>query len=161
MKTNLTMQALGQLISRNDRTTHAQSAPLHAAFKKANAQGQRDMREQFICGFIADDLGISTTQANKIIAQSRTDRSDKNQKSFNNGRRQFDHHVRRGVTMKTIKGKKARKSKKNNALNAVMKTVVGDFSALKKAMRKLSPVNARKIDAKLRALVREAKSLAK
>jgi hypothetical protein len=151
-------------VSRSDRTTHAQSAPLHAAFKKANGTLQREMREQFITGFVADDLGISATAALKIVAQSRTDRKAAAQKSFNNARRQFDHHVRRGIELKNVAGKrkagKRKVSADTKALNKIMASVVVSFASIKKATRKLSPANARKINAKLAALLREAKALA-
>ena len=82
-------------LGNNDRLTHSASKPLHDAYIKGTPWQRNAMRKECMVAYIMGNLKVSETVADRILSQSRTERSEKEQKAYRVANERFTYHVSR------------------------------------------------------------------
>jgi hypothetical protein len=77
------------------RQTEEASKPLHMAYTKGDATQRTTMRRECMAGYIMGKLAVSDKVADRILSQTRTERSEKQQNAYKAANEQFTYHVSR------------------------------------------------------------------
>lgn len=82
-------------LGNNDRQTLEASKPIHDAYRKATPAQQKQLRTDCMAHYIMGKLQCERIEADRILSQSRTERSDKAQKAYRVANERFTYHVSR------------------------------------------------------------------
>ena len=82
-------------LGNNDRLTLDASKPLHMAYAKGDAWQRNTMRKECMVAYIMGNLKVLESVADRILSQTRTERSDKHQKAYRIANERFTYHVSR------------------------------------------------------------------
>lgn len=76
-----------------DRMTLIASKPLHDAYVKATPEQRRDLRQRAVLHYVIGKLNIKQVQAEKILEQSRRERSPEHERVVNAASKKAAHHL--------------------------------------------------------------------
>ena len=93
---NLSQFAFG--LGATERLTLEASLVFHTAYHKADAEGQRYMRTDFVTGYVQGALGCTRLEAEAIVALKRVERSETQEKAVNAAGQKFKYHVIRATS---------------------------------------------------------------
>ena len=79
----------------NDRLTLEASKPIHDAYRKAEPAQQKQLRTDCMAHYIMGNLKCNRLEADRILSQSRTERTAKAQKAYRTANERFTYHVSR------------------------------------------------------------------
>lgn len=82
-------------LGHNDRQTLEASKPIHDAYRKATPAQQKQMRADCMAHYIMGNLDCTRIEADRILSQTRTERSSKAQKAYRTANERFTYHVSR------------------------------------------------------------------
>lgn len=82
-------------LGKNDRQTLEASKPIHDAYCKASPAQQRQLRTDCMAHYIMGNLECDRKEADRILSQTRTERSIKAQKAYRVANERFTYHVSR------------------------------------------------------------------
>jgi len=88
---NLGQFALG--LGHSDRLTLEASLPFHRAYVKADADGQKAMKLEFVLGYVQGALNVTAEKAAKLVALTRAERKPVDEKAVNAAGKKFAYHV--------------------------------------------------------------------
>lgn len=97
-KSSHTIQSFAFLLGDAQRKTREASLPFHKAYVAATPEQQKDLRHRWMRGHIMGSLAINETQSDRILSQSRDDRTEKAQKAYKKASADFSYHVARPET---------------------------------------------------------------
>ena len=92
-KATLSIQSFANLLGQADRKSREASLPFHKAYVHADTEQRQDLRYRWMIGHITGRMDISVVQADRILSQPRTERSDKAQKAHAKASADFSYHV--------------------------------------------------------------------
>ena len=75
------------------KSTREASLPLHQAYVKATPEQQSDLRSRWMQGHIMGALECTEKTADRILSQSRTERSEAHQDAVKSASADFNYHV--------------------------------------------------------------------
>jgi hypothetical protein len=76
-----------------DRMTLIASKPLHDAYVKATPEQRRDLRQRAVLNYVMGKLHIKQEAAEKILEQSRSQRTAEHEKVVNAASKKAAHHL--------------------------------------------------------------------
>lgn len=88
-------------LGNNDRLTLEASAPIHASWLKATPAQRKQLRADCMAHYIMGKLQCDRKAADRILSQSRTERTAKAQLAYRTANERFTYHVAR--TNKKVK----------------------------------------------------------
>ena len=121
MKTTELFFALGQA----QRLTHAATLGAHKDYKKATPEQQKQLMHDCIVQFIMGYTECDLKAAERILSQSRDERSKKSQDAYYKGYSKFRYHIIRPETAPALPESSGRQVKVS-APKALVKTVVSE-----------------------------------
>lgn len=86
-----------------DRLTLEASLPLHKAYVAATPEQRRDLRQRAVLNYVMGKLGITQVQAEKIMEQSRSQRSAEHERIVNAASKKAAHHLVRDFKPESAK----------------------------------------------------------
>ena len=89
----LSIQSFAKLLGEVTRKTRDASLPFHKAYVKATPDQRADLRTRWLIGHISGALKLSDEGAERILSQSRTERSTKAQAAYAKASSDFSYHV--------------------------------------------------------------------
>jgi len=122
MKTTELFFALGQA----QRLTHAATLGAHKDYKKATPEQQKQLMHDCIVQFIMGYTECDLKAAERILSQSRDERSKKSQDAYYKGYSKFRYHIIRPETAPALPESSGRQVKVS-APKALVKTVVSEI----------------------------------
>ena len=93
MSNLVSIQSFAFLLGDAQRKTRDASLPFHKAYNGADSFQRKDLRDRWMLGHIMGSLAIGETQADRILSQARTERSDKAQNAYAKASADFSYHV--------------------------------------------------------------------
>jgi len=82
-------------LGNNDRLTLEASAPIHASWLKATPAQRKQLRTDCMAHYIMGKLQCDRIVADRILSQSRTERTAKAQLAYRTANERFTYHVAR------------------------------------------------------------------
>jgi len=122
MKTTELFFALGQA----QRLTHAATLGAHKEYKKSTPEQQKQLMHDCIVQFIMGYTECDLKAAERILSQSRDERSKKSQDAYYKGYSKFRYHIIRPETAPALPESSGRQVKVS-APKALVKTVVSEI----------------------------------
>jgi replicative superfamily II helicase len=89
-----------------DRLTQAESLVWHEQYIKEDASAKREWLHEWQHNYLMGKLNISSKEADRILSQTRDERSRTNQLAYKAGTEQFRFHIVRPEPSTTVKQKK-------------------------------------------------------
>lgn len=99
----VTIQQFAFNLATLTRKTLEASTPFHTAYVKADAAQQKDLRHRWMRGHIMGSLGMNEVQADRVLSQTRTQRSKDNQKAVMRANSDFAYHVARNTVKDVVR----------------------------------------------------------
>ena len=93
MSNTVSIQSFAFLLGDAQRKTRDASMPFHKAYNTATPEQRTDLRQRWMLGHIMGSLAIGEKQADRILSQSRDDRTEQAQKAYKKASADFSYHV--------------------------------------------------------------------
>jgi hypothetical protein len=122
MKTTALFFALGQA----EKMTHASTLGAHKEYAKSTPEQQAQLMHDCIVQFIMGYTDCDLKAAERILSQTRTERSKKSQDAYYKGYSKFRYHIIRPETAPALPDSSGRQVKVS-APKALVKTVVNEI----------------------------------
>lgn len=108
----LSIQSFAKLVGEVSRKTREASLPFHKAYVKATPEQRDDLRTRWLIGHISGNLKVSEEVAERILSQTRTERSKASQAAYAKASSDFGYHVSRGHKDKAKQAEQAKPASK-------------------------------------------------
>lgn len=122
-------------IGAHTRITLDVSKVWHLEYVDADKATRSARREEFILNFLIG-YGLASAKATKVVAQSREERSEADQKVYDAARAKFTYHVVRPTAKAGDTGAKAGKAGRTEKAGDPLTVALEAFAALSAAQRK-------------------------
>lgn len=124
MKAIYTYTEFAHAVGHNDRYTQEASQPFHNEYVSMTPEGRKRMFKDWQVNYLTGKFGNKV--ADRILSQSRDDRTEEHQKAYKRANAQFDYHVKRGYSDKPTT---------RNSVDPVSK-LVKEYNGMTKAEQK-------------------------
>lgn len=122
-----------------DRLTLEASLPLHKAYVAATPEQRTDLRQRAVLNYVMGKLHITREKAEKIIEQSRSQRSAEHERAVNAASKKAAHHLVRDFKADHAKAESKVVRVNASKVKAIIALADGltkaEFDALLKAVR--------------------------
>ena len=92
-KATLSIYSFANLLGQAHRKSREASLPFHKAYVKADYEQRAEMRYDWMIGHIIGNMEVTQKQADRILSQSRDDRTEAAQKAYKKASSDFSYHV--------------------------------------------------------------------
>lgn len=122
-------------LGNNDRLTLEASKPIHASWLRATPAQRNQLRTDCMAHYIMGKLQCDRTAADRILSQSRTERTKAAQLAYRTANERFTYHVSRDN--KKVKQTQPKSTRLSAEMRAVAEAYLSWFDDVEDAIRTL------------------------